>query len=206
LEFLSLVGRRSFVLGTDMSHILARLAAINLLTLAATFAVGWLSFARGSAANADDSTYMLHFGLGLFSVLLTLAVHCLIFIYFLGTGRWVKEVAIAYRLPDEPLPKLTRELKRRTFPPALFAMLVPIAAAAAGTAAQRHEWPWPVHATLAILTLVVNALAFAVEIRNVRINAEIIDDVMREVERLRALAGLPSNDEALRHEQESRGS
>jgi hypothetical protein len=186
-----------------MSQILSRLAAINLLTLATTFIVGWVSFARGSAANPDDSTYMLHFGLGLFSVLLTLAVHCLIFIYFLGTGRWVKEVATAYRIPDEPLPKLTRELKRRTFPPALFAMLVPIAAAAAGTAAQRHEWPWPVHASLAIATLLVNGWAFVVEIRNVSINAGVIDDVMREVDRRRAAAGLPSNEEALRQEQEN---
>jgi hypothetical protein len=185
-----------------MSQILNRMAAITLLTLAVTFAVGVTSFVRGSAANANDATYMFHFGLGLFSVLLTLAVHCLIFIYFLGTGRWVKEVAIAYRLPDEPLPKLTRELKRRTFPPALFAMLVPIAAAAAGTAAQRQVWPWPIHATLALLTLLINAWAFSVEIRNVGINAGVIDDVMRDVERIRAEAGLPGNEEALRQERQ----
>jgi hypothetical protein len=183
-----------------MSQILSRMAAVNLLTLAVTFAVGLVSFLRGSAANGDDPTYLLHFGLGLFSVLLTLAVHCLIFIYFLGTGRWVKEVAIAYRLPDEPLPKLTRALKRQTFPPALFAMLVPIAAAAAGMGAQRQVWPWPIHAALAVATLLVNGWAFAVEIRNVGINAGVIDEVMREVERLRAEAGLPSNEEALRQE------
>jgi hypothetical protein len=188
-----------------MSQILIRLAAITMLTLVVTFVVGLVSFWRGSAANPADPTYMLHFGLGLFSVLLALAVHCLIFIYFLGTGRWVKEVAIAYRLPDEPLPKLTRELKRWTFPPALFAMLVPIAAAAAGTAAQRHEWPWQVHATLAVATLLVNGWAFAVEIKNVGINAGVIQDVMREVDRLRALAGLPTNEEALRQEQQGSG-
>ncbi len=185
-----------------MSQILARLAAVTLLSLAVTFAVGLASFLRGSAANPDDPTYLLHFSLGLFSVLLALAVHCLIFIYFLGTGRWVKEVAIAYRIPDDPLPKLTRDLKRRTFPPALFAMLVPIATAAAGTAAQRHEWPWYYHAALAVATLLVNGWAFAVELRNVRINAGVIDGVMRDVERLRAEAGLPSNDEALRRERE----
>ena len=52
----------------------------------------------------------------------SLGVLCLIFIYFLGTGRWVKEVAIGYKIPDDPLPKLTRELKRKAFPAALFAM------------------------------------------------------------------------------------
>jgi hypothetical protein len=185
----------------DMSRILARLAAFNFFVLLLTFAVGWLSRWRGSLANGDDSTYMIHFFLGLFAVLLTLGVHCLIFIYFLGTGRWVKEVALAYRLPDAPLPRLTRDLKRRTFPVALTAMLVPIAAAAAGAAAQRGEWSWIVHASLASATLLVNLWAFVVEYRNVTINAGIIDDVMREVDRIRAEHGLPSNAEAIQQEQ-----
>jgi predicted ferric reductase len=183
-----------------MSQILVRLAAFNFVTLVATFTVGWLSRSRGGLANGADPLYPLHFYLGLFAVLLTLAVHCLLFIYFLGTGRWVKEVALAYRLPDKPLPYQTRELKRRTFPVALLAMLVPIAAAAAGTAAQRQEWPWYVHATLATITLLVNLWAYVVEYRNVSINAGIIDSVMREVDRIRAEQGLPSNADALQQE------
>jgi hypothetical protein len=183
-----------------MSRILARLAACNFFLLLLAYAVGWLSRARESVTHADDSTYMVHFLLGLTAVLVTLGVHCLIFIYFLGTGRWVKEVAIAYRLPDAPLPRLTRDLKRRTFPVALLAMLVPIAAAAAGAAAQRREWPWTVHATLATLTLLVNLWAFVVEYRNVTINAGVIDEVMREVDRIRAEHGLPTNADALEQE------
>jgi hypothetical protein len=184
-----------------MSRILARLAAFNFSVLLLTFAVGWLSKSRGSLTNGDDATYMIHFFLGLFAVILTLGTHCLIFIYFLGTGRWVKEVALAYRLPDAPLPRLTRDLKRRTFPVALTAMLVPIAAAAAGIAAQRQEWSWIIHASLATATLLVNLWAFAVEYRNVTINAGVIDDVMREVDRIRAEHGLPSNAEAIEQEQ-----
>jgi hypothetical protein len=184
-----------------MSRILARLAAFNFFVLLLTFAVGWLSRGRGSLQSLDDPVFPIHFYLGLFAVLLTLGVHCLIFIYFLGTGRWVKEVALAYRLPDAPLPRLTRDLKRRTFPVALTAMLVPIAAAAAGTAAQRQEWPWTVHATLATVTLLVNLWAFMVEYRNVSINAGVIDEVMREVDRIRTEHGLPTNAEAIEQEQ-----
>jgi hypothetical protein len=184
-----------------MSQILLRLAVLDALTLLAAFVVGFVSFATGGVRSADGSIYLTHFFLGLSAVLLTLAVHCLAFIYFLGTGRWVKEVAIAYRLPDQPYPKLTRELKRRTFPVALLAMLVPIAAAAAGTAAQRQEWPWPIHLSLAVVSLAVNGWAFVVEVRNVRTNAGVIDGVMAEVDRIRAAAGLPSNAEALRQEQ-----
>jgi hypothetical protein len=186
-----------------MTRILSRLAAFTLVLLTAAFAVGWLSFYRGSRANPDDPLYDLHVYLGLAAGITALGVHCLVFIYFLGTGRWVKEVALAYRLPDHPLPKRTRELKRRTFPPALAAMLVPIAASAAGAGTAQREWPWPYHALLAIASLLVNAWAFRIEHRSVAINAGVIDEVMREVDRIRAARGLPSNAEALRQEAET---
>ena len=184
-----------------MTRILARFSILNFCGLLAAFVVGLISKLTGAPANPTSELPLYHFYLGLFSVLGTLAVHCLVFIYFLGTGRWVKEVAIAYSLPDQPLPKLTRELKRRTFPVALLAMLVPIAAAATGTAASRHEWPWQYHAAFAAATLLVNGWAFLVEYRNVAINAGIIDDVMREVERICAERGLPTNEEMLRQQE-----
>ncbi len=184
-----------------MTVILSRLAALTFLALLTSFVLGLVSQARQALLHPEDVTFSLHFYLGLFSVLLTLAIHCLVFIYFLGTGRWVKEVALAYRIPDAPLPKLTRELKRWTFPVALTAMLVSIATAAAGAAAQRREWPWTVHFTLALLTLFVNLWAFWIELRNVTVNAGVIDDVMREVDRIRAAHGMPSNAEALREDE-----
>lgn len=180
-----------------MTRIFTTLASINALALVASFLVGVVSKLRDAAAQAQDPVYLLHFSLGLFTAIMTLLVHCLIFTYFLGTGRWVKEVGLAYQLPDQPLPKLTRELKRQTFPPALIAMLVTIATAAAGAGAQLQEWPWGVHAGLAVLTLAVNGWAFRVEYRNVTTNAGIIEDVLREVDRIRAERGLPSNAEAL---------
>jgi hypothetical protein len=184
-----------------MTRILSRLSAFNLVALSAAFVVGWVSFFRGSRANPPVSTYDVHIYLGLLAVTTALAVHCLIFIYFLGTGRWVKEVALAYRIPDEPLPRQTRELKRKTFPAALLAMLVPIAASAAGAGVATQVWSWPVHASLAVAALLVNIWAFRIEYRNVAINARIIDEVMREVDRIRAERGLPSNDEALRQQE-----
>ncbi len=185
-----------------MTHILARLFAVNVAALLATFLIGAASWLRGGLADPDSDSYQLHLLLGLFAVIFNLGLHCLVFIYFLGTGRWVKEVALAYQLPDEPLPKLTRELKRRTFPPALLAMLVPIGTAAAGMAQlqQYGTWAGLLHAALAVATLAVNAWAFRIEYRNVGINAGVIDQVMREVDRLRAERGLPTNAEAWEQE------
>ena len=183
-----------------MTRILVNLTALNFTALAAAFVVGWVSFFRKSRGDSEDPTYMLHVYLGLIAATTTLGVHSLVFIYFLGTGRWVKEVAIAYRIPDQPLPKLTRELKRKAFPAALFAMLVPIATSSAGGGVATMAWPWVWHAVLATMTLLVNAWAFAVEYRCVRTNAGVIDQVMREVDRIRTERGLPTNAEALEQE------
>jgi hypothetical protein len=183
-----------------MTRIFVGLALLDALILVAAFAVGLASWFAGGAASGG-SVYLIHFALGLCASVLTLLVHCLIFTYFLGTGRWVKEVGIAYHLPDQPLPKLTRELKRWTFPPALAAMLITIAAAAAGAGVQLREWPWYIHGSLAVTAVLVNAAAFLIEYRNVRTNGWIIQQVLAEVERIRAEHGLPSNVEALAREE-----
>ena len=185
-----------------MKQILAVLAPATCLALLTAFCVGLASQAMNGLRSTTDSIYLMHFTLGLFAVLFALGVHSLIFIYFLGTGRWVKEVAIAYGIADAPLPKLTRNLKRRTFPPALIAMLVPIATAAAGAAVQWRDLNWTFHFSLGVATLAINVWAFWVEYRNVSINVDVIEEVLREVDRIRAVHGLPSNAEALRQERE----
>src|SRR5438874_12844166 len=178
-----------------MTRILARFSVLNFCGLLAALLVGIISKLTGAPEDRLSPIPTYHFYLGLFSVLGTLAVHCLVFIYFLGTGRWVKEVAIAYKLPDQPLPKLTRDLKRRTFPPSLLAMLLPIGAAAAGMANQTHHgsvpWAPPLHFSLAVLSLLVNVWACRIAYRNVCINAGVIEEVVREAERIRAEHGLP---------------
>jgi hypothetical protein len=184
-----------------MIRIFAVLAAADTLFLLTSYFLGVVSKLRDSVHHPQDQTFWFHFLFGLATALLTLLVHCLIFTYFLGTGRWVKEVKVAYGLPDEPLPKLTRDLKRRVFPPALFAMLTAIATGAVGAASQVGVLPWEVHAVLATLTLLVNFWAFNVEMHCLRINRGLLEDVMQEVEQLRAKHGLPTNAEALQRDQ-----
>ena len=183
-----------------MTRIFLTLAIANFLSLTLTFALGCWSKLSDGLHGVNGSVFMLHFLFGLFTAVGTLLVHCLIFTYFLGTGRWVKEVTLAYDLPDEPWHKRTRELKRQTFPPALAAMLVTIATAAAGAGGQLQAWPWQVHFTLGVITLLVNAWAMMLEYCNVHINARTLDEVLSEVERVRAERGLPPNAVALAEE------
>ena len=174
-----------------MTRIFVTLATIHALALVITFGFGiefMLERDAGAVAPSADQPirggFAWHMVSGMISAVFTLLVHCLIFTYFLGTGRWVKEVAGAYHLPDEPWPKLTREFKRRAFPPALFAMLSVIAAVASGAGAQTASeswWSWS-HPVLAILALVINGWAYVVEYRTVAANSGVMDHVMAEVE------------------------
>jgi hypothetical protein len=183
-----------------MVRIFTVLAIANGIGLLASFGFGLASMRAGSLNSPHDQTFLIHFLCGLFTAVATLLVHCLIFTYFLGTGRWVREVTLVYDLPDEPLYKTTRELKRKTFPPALFAMLITIATAAAGGGRQMQDWPYQIHLFGAILAILVNAWACMVEYRSLRRNEEILVGVYREVDRVRAERGLPSNEEAWRLE------
>jgi hypothetical protein len=182
-----------------MTRIFLALASAETVALVASFLLGIVSHLRHGSQHGDESIYLVHFTVGLSTVIGSLLVHCIIFTYFLGTGRWVKEVKLAYRLPDAPLPLLTRELKRRTFPPALAAMLVTIAAAASGAGAQQQlpQWPWQLHAGLSMAALVVNLWAFRLEYRNIAQNVGVIASVLEEVDRIRTERGFPTNAEAL---------
>ena len=188
----------------NMARTFRTLAVLLTLAILVTILIGfWSMLTPGRPRDKDE--FVVHFVCGLLTAIGILLVHCLIFIYFLGTGRWVKEVTLAYEMPDEPWHKRTRELKRETFPPALFSMLIGIAAAAAGAGRTKLQaWPWYVHMTLGLLTLLINLWAFRIELRNVADNAGIIDAVKHETDRIRAVHGLPSNEEALANAEEPR--
>jgi len=179
-----------------MTRIFRLIAPLNVLLMLMAFGSGIISWLRHGSERGSD-IYLLHFLLGLTTALTTLFVHCLVLTYFLGTGRWVKEVCVAYGLPDEHLPRQTRDIKRRNTPRVIAAMLLTIAAAAAGTAAQQRAWPGWVHLALTGATLVFNLHVFFVEYGNLRLNGRILDAVMTEVERIRAERGLPNSKEEL---------
>jgi hypothetical protein len=187
-----------------MTKTFSVLAALLTMAIVASIGVGfWSKFTEEPVWKS--TIFLVHFNIGLGTALGILLVHCLIFMYFLGTGRWVKEVTIAYRMPDEPLHKTTRELKRKAFPPALFSMLIGIATAGAGAGAQQRlvGWHWSVHMTLAFLTLAINLWAFVIEYRCVRTNAWVLQAVLDEVDTIRRSMGLESNAEALAREEKT---
>lgn len=184
-----------------MSRIFLSLASLNFLALAATYALGFAVDAH-APHEAAQRLFTFHFLTGLFTAVFTLLVHSVVFTYFVGTGRWVKEIGQSYPLSPGFLQR-ARRFKTRAFALALASMLLVIATAVFGAAsdtAPRFGWegwagltPTNLHLLVASVTIAFNVAAYAGEFTVIRANMQLIHEVMGEVRRIRAEHGLDSS-------------
>src|SRR4051812_39214994 len=99
--------------GWAMHRIFLGLAITDGTLLVAALVLGF--GAAGEVRGPGEVWHGLHFLMGLLATMTTLLVHSIVFTYFLGTGRWVKEVVRVYRLPDW-LHAQALKNKRKAFP------------------------------------------------------------------------------------------
>jgi uncharacterized membrane protein len=162
-----------------------------------------LEQAKQDAAAADAefrgprSQMTLHMLLGSAAALMTVLVSSITITYFIGTSRWSKEVCETYQLSPELAERSTR-LKRSTFPWALAGALAVIVAVGLGAAADPSGANWPrsasfvmPHYVAAMLAVLVVIAAFWVQIKRIAENYRAIEEIMAEVQRIRAARGLP---------------
>jgi hypothetical protein len=177
-----------------MSRIFVGLASLNTLALLASFAVGLAAEGRvnvhqGVPLTDAQRLFTLHLLGGLFAALLTLLVHCLVFTYFMGTGRWVQEVVAAYGLPESQWLQ-ARRLKTRTLPLVIGSILLVIATAMLGAAADVGTLDGTYHLLAAAVAIAFNLWSYPQEYRAIRCNSILLDEIMAEVKRMRLQRGL----------------
>jgi hypothetical protein len=146
---------------------------------------------RSAAANVnvmDQTRFTLHMGIALAASLFTLLVHCIVFTYLLGTGKWVKEVASAYGMSPEGWPAQTRQLKIRVNRWLLLAMGITILATVTGAGAQTavNSWWAIAHPLLAVAVLFANGWAFKLEYGIIKENETVLQAVKEEADKLKA--------------------
>jgi hypothetical protein len=135
--------------------------------------------------GAGSPWYGLHFLLGLTGTMTTLLVHSVVFTYFLGTTRWVKEVVAVYRMPEWVYAQAVRN-KRRTFPFELWGMVLVGAVAWLGAAADtRRGFGSAWHLGMAALALGFNLGAFVAEYAGIVAQARLLLEVKERADRLR---------------------
>ncbi len=136
--------------------------------------------------DAGKGRGALHLLLGVAAALGVVLVGSIAVTYFIGTSRWCREVVEAYSL-DEELVVRSRQLKRRSFPWALIAMLMVVAITALGGASDpgtgyEHSAAWVTpHLIAAVSGLAIVAWCFYALSKNIAANHAIIEAVMQRV-------------------------
>jgi len=133
----------------------------------------------------------IHMLLGTGGTLVAILVNCITITYFIGTSRWCKEVSDTYRLPADLAQRSTR-LKRSTFPWAVMSVLALILVVGLGAAAdpsganharaERFVLP---HYAGAMITLVLVAASFWIQITRIAANYGVIEEIVAQVKRIR---------------------
>lgn len=154
--------------------------------------------AEGKLASASFTSakerFKLHFLFGLAASLVTVLVNSVCVTYFIGTGRWCREVVEAYGLAEE-LVERSSAIKRRCFPWSLLGIAVMLAILMLGAAADpsravdSSSWVL-VHYVAALAGTGFIGLSFLMQVSHIAANYALIDEILAEVSRIRHERGL----------------
>jgi len=159
------------------------LAVTDASLLIASFIVGLL--ASGEPRGPHAVLRGVHVLVALTATMATLAVHSIVYTYFLATGKWAQEVVRVYELPVW-INDQAKKNKRKAFRFEFWGMsLVAIAAwMGAGADTQGLNPLW--HLFIAAVAIAFNFGAFAVEYAVIVAHARLLLEVKAQADRLRA--------------------
>lgn len=167
-----------------MHRIFLGLAVSNASLLIVSFVVGLITSGEVRQAGHTAPWHGTHFLLGLFTTMWTLLVHSIVYTYFLGTGKWVKEVVRVYQLP-EWVEAQAKKNKRKAFRFEFLSMALIGAAAWFGAGADAQGWNPTWHLALTSLALAFNIGAFAVEYAVIVAQSRLLIEVKNQADALR---------------------
>jgi hypothetical protein len=181
-----------------MTRMLPTLASLSLMLYATAIALGLTigDLYTQPVAEAAVAWRARHMLTGVAAALAVVFVESIVVTYFIGTGRWVKEVTETYRLPAADLVESSR-LKRRTFPLALVGMLTVVGVGSMGAASDPgalgpdrsvHWTDW--HLAAAFLGLCVVGWTYYRAWLNIVAQQGVITRVVSQVQQIRQEMGL----------------
>lgn len=168
-----------------MHRIFLGLAITNGVLLGVTGAAGFLVPAPGT--SGPTYWHGLHILLGIFTTILTLMVHSIAYTYFMGTNKWVKEVARVYRLPDWVATQ-SKKNKRRSFPFEFWSMMLAGAAAWMGAGTDALGWSSAWHLGVVSVAIGFNICSFFAEYSVIVAQSRLLLEVKRIADEVRLSA------------------
>lgn len=179
-----------------MVRVFSRVATFAIALLVATAGLGlWIGDLHGQTDPAVLRWATVHRLSGVLAALMVVLVNSMAVTYFIGTGRWCREVAETYSLAED-FDLRSRRLKRRAFPLALVGMGAVVGIVALGGAADPASgrpgtaaWVTP-HLVGALGLMGVVAWCFLAQVPGIRRQQELVEEVLDEVRAVRVARGL----------------
>ena len=179
-----------------MDRVFSRAALFAVSLMAATAGLGlWLGDLHGQTAPAVLRWGTVHRLSGVLAALMVVLVNSMAVTYFIGTGRWCREVVETYGLDGSYIER-SRRLKRAAFPFALMGMLAVVTIVALGGAADpasgrpgTQQWVTP-HLLGGLGLAAMIAWCFQSQLPQIRRQQGLIEEVMGEVRESRRRRGL----------------
>ena len=179
-----------------MSTVFARVALFSVALLVATAGLGlWIGDLHGQTDPAVLRWGTVHRLSGVFSGLMVVLVNSMTVTYFIGTGRWCREVAETYDL-DGVFIERSKQLKRQAFPWAVCGMLAVVAIVALGGAADpasgrsgTQDWV-SFHLVGSLACVAVIGFCYQAQMSALRGQQRLIDEVLAAVRDIRVARGL----------------
>ncbi len=122
----------------------------------------------------------LHMLWGCFTALLIIFLQCLVFGFFINSGKSIKKVVQDNRLSPDWIQK-TKEYKNRCYPMLMLALLVSVMAAIVGGGVSIGSVPVWIHQVLVWAALAVNIYSLTISYKVVVENVEAIHRINEEV-------------------------
>jgi hypothetical protein len=179
-----------------MERVFSRAATFAVALMLATAGLGlWIGDLHGQTDPAVLRWGTVHRLSGVFAALMVVLVNSMVVTYFIGTGRWCREVAETYGLAGELIER-SKRLKRAAFPWSVLGMLAVVGIVALGGAADpatgrpgTQHWVTP-HLVGAIGLAALIAWCFQSQIPRIRRQQALIEEVLGEVRVIRQARGL----------------
>ncbi len=179
-----------------MEQVFSRASMFAVALLVATACLGlWLGDLHGQTDPQVLRWGTVHRLSGVLTALVVVLVNSMGVTYFIGTGRWCREVVEAYGLDGSFIAR-SRQLKRSAFPYALLGMLGVVAIVALGGAADpasgrpgTEVWVTP-HLLGGLGIGAGIALCFLGQLAPIRGHSRLVDELMDAVRQARAGRGL----------------
>ena len=146
----------------------------NLIALLLTIGMGYY------AATASEALRGWHMLIGVMTLILCIAVHCIVFTYFMATAKWIQH-AVSVKGLDAAYLGPTRSFKHQAFPAALGAILAVFIAAIFGAATDNKIAGVAWHHMLALTAFAINVAAAVVEYLAISRNGRLIDQILADL-------------------------